>query len=501
MNLMVAATVLTFGAKIPASFFISAMRVLAFAILGFVLGDARVLAETVCVSRLASEVEKISQNALVPTARLGVYAQTISSNPTTLIDREGDRAFIPASNQKILTTAVGLSLLGGEHRIATRLMTELPINGAELSGNLWAIGAGDPTLSSDRGLRSLVTQLQAKGIRRIRGKIRLANRLPSTPLGRGWESQDLHEYYAAPASGFTLDENSHYWTITPTRAGQPVKFSWDMPHLVQGWTIDNQATTSPANTSYTLTTARPPGTKLLRITGTIPEDTEPELGGVAIPHPEVYFQERLLTELRLQGIEVLHQDIGFTDGRAPSLLLAEHLSPPLRQILANINKDSNNLHAEQLLRLLATRVSPLPADTYRAGLAIVKQFLVDRGISTIGLVIADGSGLSRYNLVTPKMLVAILQMMANNPLFRDSLAIAGTDGTLKGRFRRTILANNLTGKTGTITQAVSLSGYVRSGDLGTIVFSIMINNTSQSTTDARKVIDRIALVLGQLKRC
>jgi D-alanyl-D-alanine carboxypeptidase/D-alanyl-D-alanine-endopeptidase (penicillin-binding protein 4) len=383
-------------------------------------------------------------------------------------------------------------------------MTEMPVQGAEVQGNLWVIGRGDPTLTSDRGLKNLVRQLRLKGIRRIRGKIQLVNRLPSTPLGQGWEHQDLHEYYAAPASGFTLDENSHYWTVTPTRRGQPVKFSWDFPHLVQGWKVDNQAITSAPNSSYTLTTSRPPGQKLIRITGTIPENEEPELGGVAIPDPQAYFQERLVSELQSQGIEILNSEVPVPEIKPddlPSILLAEHWSPPLREILGNINKDSNNLHAEQLLRLLATKVTPLPPDTYTAGMGIVRQFMVDRGIDTTGLVIADGSGLSRYNLVTPKLLVAILQMMAKNTLFRNSLAIAGTDGTLKRRFRNTILANNLRAKTGTITSAVSLSGYVRSQAMGEVVFSIIINNSNQPTPNARQVIDRIALLLAQLNRC
>jgi D-alanyl-D-alanine carboxypeptidase/D-alanyl-D-alanine-endopeptidase (penicillin-binding protein 4) len=461
--------------------------------------DGQVLARSICVSRLAQEVNQIRQQALVPTTRLGVYAQTVTEPPLTLIDRDGGSAFIPASNQKILTSAVGLSVLGGNYRIATSLMTELPVQGGEVQGNLWVIGRGDPTLTSDGGLKHLVRQLRLKGIRKIHGSIHLLNKLPSTPLGQGWEPQDLHEYYAAPASGFTLDENSHYWTVTPTRRGQPVQFRWDFPHLVQGWRVENQAITSPPNGSYTLTTSRPTE-KVIRITGTMPENSAPELGGVAIPDPEAYFRERLLAELQAQGIEILHLD-SVGKSPEPSVLLAQHLSPPLTEILATINKDSNNLHAEQLLRILATTVNPVPPDTYTVGMGIIRQFLVDRGIDTTGLVIADGSGLSRYNLVTPKMVVAVLQIMAKNSLFRNSLAIAGRDGTLKRRFLRTILADNLRAKTGTITSASALSGYVRSQGLGEIVFSIMINHTNQSTPSMRRVIDRITLLLAHLQRC
>ena len=451
----------------------------------------------VCLSQLDREVERISRRSLVSTARLGVYAQNADQ---VLINRDGDRAFIPASNQKILTSAAALHYLSAEFRVATTLMTELPPENGEIKGNLWVIGRGDPTLTSAKGLRELVQLLRGGNIHTIRGEIKFLPALRAQPLSRGWEVQDLHEYYAAPTSAFTLDENSHYWTVTPTRRGQPVQFSWDFPELVTGWRIDNRAITSPPNGSYTLYTERiiEQGQKILRLGGTIPENEAPELGGVTIPDQMAYFRERLQAELQLQGIKVLGETVNLGTARHE---LANYLSPTLAEILPNINKESNNLHAELLLRILGNRLHEVEPDAYTAGIIMVRKFLGSLGQSIAGIVIADGSGLSRYNLVTPRLLVQILKAMSGHPDFRASLAIAAVDGTLKKRFRNTIATNNIRGKTGTLTGAVSLSGYLTNPNLGEIIFSTMINNTSQSTATSRRVIDEIALLLVQLKKC
>jgi D-alanyl-D-alanine carboxypeptidase/D-alanyl-D-alanine-endopeptidase (penicillin-binding protein 4) len=116
-------------------------------------------------------------------------------------------------------------------------------------------------------------------------------------------------------------------------------------------------------------------------------------------------------------------------------------------------------------------------------------------------VIADGSGLSRYNSVTPRLLVNVLQTMAEQPTYRASLAIAGVDGTLKKRFHRTIGANNITAKTGTLMGVVSLSGYLQNPHWGEVVFSIILNDPSKSRVGARRMVDAIALLLLQARKC
>jgi D-alanyl-D-alanine carboxypeptidase/D-alanyl-D-alanine-endopeptidase (penicillin-binding protein 4) len=310
----------------------------------------------------------------------------------------------------------------------------------------------------------------------------------------------LHEYYAAPADPFTLDENSHYWTVTPTRRGQPVQFSWDFPELVTGWRIDNRAITSPPNGSYTLYTQRiiAQGQKILRLAGTIPENEEPELGGVAIPDQRAYFRERLQVELQRQGIRVLGETVNLGTARYE---LANFLSPPLGEMLPPINKESNNLHAELLLRILGTRLQEVEPDAYVGGMIMVQKFVRQLGHSLAGIVIADGSGLSRYNSVTPRLLVNVLQTMAEQPTYRASLAIAGVDGTLKKRFHRTIGANNITAKTGTLMGVVSLSGYLQNPHWGEVVFSIILNDPSKSRVGARRMVDAIALLLLQARKC
>ncbi|MFN3926696.1 MAG: D-alanyl-D-alanine carboxypeptidase/D-alanyl-D-alanine-endopeptidase [Pseudanabaenaceae cyanobacterium] len=452
----------------------------------------------ICLSRLDREVGQLARRGLARDARLGVYAQT--RNQQILINHRGDMPLIPASNQKLLTSAIALFYLGADYQIATSLMTELPVANGEIAGNLWVVGRGDPTLSSNQGLKELVAQLKARGVTTIQGEIKFLDALRGRSLSRGWAQRYLHEYYAAPVSAFTLDDNSHYWTITPTKRGQPPKFTWEHPELVQGWRVENRAVTSPPNGSYTLYTERPQGQKLLRIYGTIPENVEPELGGVVIPDQQAYFRERLLAELQAQGITIKQQPV-LNLGTA-TIELAHKLSPPLSEILSFVNKNSNNLYAEQLLRILGNRLPEVyPDDTYIGGIKIIEKFFVDWNIPSYGLEIADGSGLSSANRVTPRMLVGLLQVMAEYPQLRNSLPIAGVDGTLKRRFRNTMAVKQLRGKTGTIAGAVALSGYVQNSEFGEIVFSIMINHPHQSVLEMRRVVDRIALLLVHLRRC
>jgi serine-type D-Ala-D-Ala carboxypeptidase/endopeptidase (penicillin-binding protein 4) len=180
-------------------------------------------------------------------------------------------------------------------------------------------------------------------------------------------------------------------------------------------------------------------------------------------------------------------------------------SPPLSELLMETNQNSNNLYAESLLRALAFKQPRIPnKNTADIGLEVLKKTLTQLGVDASGYVLVDGSGLSRRNLVTPEALVQTLQAIAKTPaasVYRASLPVAGKSGTLKSRFRGTLAEGIVQAKTGTLSGAVSLSGYVNAPQYEPLVFSILVNQSEQPASVLRQAIDEIVVLLAQLQRC
>lgn len=167
------------------------------------------------------------------------------------------------------------------------------------------------------------------------------------------------------------------------------------------------------------------------------------------------------------------------------------------------NRDSDNLYAEVLFKTLGVTAGGTVSDASQAGGAAVKAALADLGVNSEPLRLADGSGLSRHNLVSPIALVETLQAMAEHPqggVFRSSLAIAGQSGTLRNRLGGTVLAGRVQGKTGALTGNVSLSGYLQPPNYEPLVFSIVINHSNQHASVLREKIDALLLIVAQLQQ-
>ncbi len=472
----------------------------------------RAVQPKVCASQLEAEINQIAQMPNLRASRLGVFVSPLSESPKALVNLDGDKNFIPASNAKLLTTAAALRLLGLNYRIRTTLNATQPITAeGEIMGGLWVVGSGDPSFTTD-ALKTLVKQLVQKGVKRIRGGIYAMPQFRSSGLGMGWEWQDLQEYYGAIAHALTINENVLDWTIRPSQVGQPVNFSWDSPGLASGWTVKNQARTGAKGSTYSLKVERPFNAQRLIISGQMPQESEPELGATAVPDPSAHFLKLLTAELIAQGIQIdspsspvdtaSRQNLGL-----PTLELASVASPTITELVRTTNKDSNNLYAELLLRQLGWR-SPqkntqkdAQADASEAGIQVVTTFLQKQGIPSNSFNLADAAGLSRRNSIAPRAIVQLLQIMHSDRAFRDSLAIAAVDGTLKNRFQNTPAQANLSGKTGTLSDVVSLSGYVKPAAYEELAFSIMLNHSDLPAKDLRAIVDAIALLLTRVQRC
>jgi D-alanyl-D-alanine carboxypeptidase/D-alanyl-D-alanine-endopeptidase (penicillin-binding protein 4) len=403
----------------------------------------------------------------------------------------------------LFITAIALKKLGADYRFATRLMSHnLPNTKGELENGLWLVGSGDPSFRSATGLKSLVTQLKNKGVKQINGGIWTLTSHKGAEVANSWEWSDLQEYYAAIASPFTINENAINWTVSPDTNGNPAIFTWETPELAKGWRVENQAITGTTDSKYSLQVVRPYGQKVLIISGVIPEKSEPELGGVAIPNPEANFLDLLRQELATQGITVSQNISTDTSKRLPPTQnLAIAYSLPLSQLIITTNKDSNNLYAELLLRALGDRLDENnPEDNLLGGMITVNKYL--QSINTPPYTfLADGSGLSRRNLTTPRAIVQLLQSVASDQNFRKSLAVSNVDGTLTNRFKNTSAQGLIQAKTGILTGAIALSGYANPQNHREVIFSIIINNSNLPSRELQQYIDAIALLLTRLEPC
>jgi serine-type D-Ala-D-Ala carboxypeptidase/endopeptidase (penicillin-binding protein 4) len=224
---------------------------------------------------------------------------------------------------------------------------------------------------------------------------------------------------------------------------------------------------------------------------------------VAIPDPEANFLQLLRQELTAQGIAI-SADIAANKSKQlpPTQDLAIAFSPPISELIITTNKDSNNLYAELLLRALGDRFyKVVPYESFSGGLMAINQYLESINISRTNVLLADGSGLSRRNLTTPRAIVQLLQNVSSDRNFRKSLAISNVDGTLTNRFKNTSAQGLIQAKTGTLTGAIALSGYVNPQNHREVIFSIIINNSNLPSRELQQYIDAIALLLTRLESC
>jgi D-alanyl-D-alanine carboxypeptidase/D-alanyl-D-alanine-endopeptidase (penicillin-binding protein 4) len=197
--------------------------------------------------------------------------------------------------------------------------------------------------------------------------------------------------------------------------------------------------------------------------------------------------------------DVLHVGDISPELRRQWKLLADHESPPLIRALEIINKHSQNLHAEMLLRALGAEFKGVGSD--EAGLQVVKEFLVEAGIDSEKIQLNDGCGLSRDNLVTPRFQTSLLQFLSTRPyfeLFLNTLAVSGTDGTLRHRMGSQQVRGSIHAKTGTLNGVSTLSGYMMTKSGRNLVFSIFANNVHTSMARVKRTIDEICSLFVNL---
>jgi D-alanyl-D-alanine carboxypeptidase/D-alanyl-D-alanine-endopeptidase (penicillin-binding protein 4) len=441
-----------------------------------------------------------------------------------LYARDGERAVAPASNLKLYTTAVALDLLGADYRWRTSVYAKgEPDKDGTIAGDLMLYGRGAPDLSSGNeqreasgSLDQLAEELYKRGVRRVRGGIvGDESYFRGDPLGDGWLWNDVQWYFGAEVSALTINDNEINVSVTPaSKPGDAASIRLKPQSAYVS--IENDANTVESGTPATIGITRGLSDNNVRVWGDFPVGARALSTRLSVHQPALWAALLFQDALKRRGIEVEGKarlvDSRENKGEAHvnperAVELASITSKTLGQISRLTNKESINLYAELILRTLGKErgmSAPVPDQKKmrtrgddEAGVAVIRRWLEERGVPVEALALHDGSGLSRLNLVTPEATARLLAVMTKSPsaeVFRESLPVAGRDGTLKYRLR-SVSSGRIVAKTGTLTYINSLSGYVTTADDEVLAFSIICNDETEAESSTR-VVDAIAAALA-----
>jgi len=467
---------------------------------------------------LASRIDSVIDESN-GVARWGISVVSMVDG-SKFYERDGDKLFTPASNMKIYTTGVALDLLGVDYRWRTSVYANSqPDASGRVNGDLILYGRGSPDLVADSkdgdqgSLAKLADDLYARGVRRVSGNvIGDESYFRGNSLGDGWQWTDLQWYFGAEASALSVNGNEVDINFAPAgKAGESTVRTSDTESYV---TVQNRmSAAADSSVQPTIGVYRGLSDNNIEVWGEFAPGSKGFGARLSVHDPALWAAKLFGRALKTRGIQVDGQTLS-RNSRVPpsqrfdpshSVELAFVQSQPMGEIAKKTNKESNNLFAELILRTLGRErgeMSPSPNGMGRergddeSGLAVIRLWLERSGISTTHLALHDGSGLSRLDLVTPETSARFLLALSKTnvgPAFRESLPIAGHDGTLAGRLKT--VANNVSAKTGSLTYDNSLSGYLTTSKGQLLAFSIMCNDQTGSVNSIR-LIDQIVALLA-----
>lgn len=465
------------------------------------LGRAPALAHT----GLAAALALVEQDPLFSSASVGI--EVVNARTGEKVYGWGDeRALIPASTMKLLTTATALRALGPNFRFPTWILHDGQLDAAgALAGNLYVKGQGDPTMVVERMWR-MILDVKLKGIREIQGDVVFdESYFADSSLIPGWaKEEDLKDgpTYFAALGALSVNYNIAAIVVRPGAAvGAPALAELESP--TPAAVIDNKLTTGRGNSRKWVKIERtldPETGKIatFTLTGNIPLESGSDTFYRTLADPLGNYMGLFETLAKQQGVKVKGKlRPGVTPPDAKLVLRAD--SEPLADVVAVTSKHSNNFMAEQMLRVVGAERYGLPGTTAK-GIQAIQDYLTGLGVPREEYQLVNGSGLSREVLLRPGHINRVLVDMYRNaelgPEFSSSLSVGGRDGTLWARFREDGMEGRVRGKTGTLSGVNCLSGYVRATDEETYAFTFLVNDIDGALTRAKRATDRLVVTVA-----
>lgn len=439
--------------------------------------------------------------AAIHGAHVGLYAAD-ARDGSALYARTRDDEFMPASTLKLLVGSVALARLGTGFRFHTEaFVTAPPERDGALNATLVLRGGGDPFLRA-ADVSSLGDAVVAAGVRQINDDVRVdASYFDAQPYPPGWVWDDFAYYYAPVVSAASFEENVLHITVTAgTTVGAPAQVTPSLGGFLNRDPLSACEPTLSAVVFKPYVTTVAPGTEpsvdlgrerggCIAVSGTIPLHGDPDIEDAAVPSAAVYLRDAMLAVLRERGVAVspgVRLDAQYGEEHAYHGPVAgnehrtiwSHDSEPMPRLLADMWYPSDNLLAELLLKSLGVARSGVPGTTEN-GAALEREYLQSIGVDPKTVTLRDGSGLSIYDRITPRDLVAILQSDWKGPnrgIVLDALPVAGVRGTLREEFVGSGADGRAFVKTGSMSHVRGLAGFLATKRHGTVTFALMVDD-------------------------
>ena len=441
-------------------------------------------------------------SALASHTRRGEWGAIIVSltRGDTLFAQNADAMMQPASTMKMYTSAVALDRFGPDYTFRTPALRDGQLGGdGTLNGNLYLRGVGDPSLSSrfwhdENPMDVLAKQVADAGVKRVHGDIvGDATAFDDKLVPDGWKTSYLGAAYAARVSALSLNENV-VWVVVQSNGKKAVVSLEPASTAIE---VESSVRLTGGSGGSISASRRPDGT--ISVRGSIGANSAPRKYSLVVDNPPLFAAGALRASLQKLGISV---DGPTRLAAVPSTAteIAAVASPPLAQIIGEMDRESINVVAELLFRAAAR--SPNQIGSAETGLANLRAFLTKKVGAPANVVdVADGSGLSQLDRVTPRSMVELLGFAHQadwGPVFHAALPVDGESGTLKRRAKGTPARGNLHAKTGTTNTVAALGGYVTAKDGEVLAFSLVYNGTDRG--NAKAAMDQIGATMAEFVR-
>lgn len=500
------------------------MRFLKISVIAFIVLTVSVLnsfsqTKSAAKTALENEIKAYQKDAVLKNTAWAICVKNITDN-TIEAEYNSNISLMPASTQKLVTTAAALDMLGNDYRFETKLQYTGEINSATgvLNGNLYIIGGGDPTLGSKRFgsqtdlntfFNNFYTALNEKGIKSINGYLIADENIFGYLIPQSWSWEDVGNYFGSGATGISVNENMYrLYFNSGSKIGDSAKLV-SMDPVIEDMVFVNNVKTAAAGTGDNVYIFGSPYTYFRVLDGTMPLGKKNFDVDGSLPDPAMYCISLFYNFLNTKGITINN---GYTTSRAECWKGAQSIkdtairkditiykSPKLSDIVYYTNIYSVNLFAEAMLKILGyTKYGHGSIDN---GIKAITTYWTSKSIDLKGFEIYDGSGLSRKDKITAKQLCEMLAAFSKSNEYENlykSLPVAGVSGGIKGMLKNTVAYNNLRAKTGTMSDVKSYAGYVKNVSGDELSFAIIINNFTGSVSQIRAKCERLMQLIAEL---